>query len=268
MQKNALYKLQFFLITLLFSSLFLSCSGEIESKIRFSLPDLPENITSAIKTDYWQITFSQGQDIETFIISRDSKYFTLQLSDYYPAAVLAQPFTKNTAFFKPAGIIYPYEKNLSWISGFEADTLLKLYSNNFPSNNSTVKNFASRFNWKKFSETIQIQCLNEGNSYNPWNLNQEEILSSISNHTFTARKLNQKKCPNISREDILSNQEDILLFYNFIPLNEKSISENSYPISSNHINEFLLYRGEKFQILTISINTDESFSLAINSLPL
>ena len=202
---------------------------------------------------YWLVKvrgsdFSFQKKITEKQIMAGVNYFTLELPDSRLCSILAYPVfeikkyldnqefadcgrqsVKNNrsifscqkqeikGFFYPAGCIYPYSKNLTWLQGFSSSLLYDFYYHSKYSGNSgeISETFASCFNWKKLCEEVEKRDFlkkesgenSEQDPFNPWLLDRTEILSSIENSVFSVNLLKLSKTKNISREEILEELE-------------------------------------------------------------
>ena len=197
---------------------------------------------------YWLVKvrgsdFSFQKKITEKQIMAGVNYFTLELPDSRLCSILAYPVfeikkyldnqeiadcgrqrVKNKrsivscqkqeikGFFYPAGCIYPYSKNLTWLQGFSSSLLYDFYYHSKYSGNSgeLSETFASCFNWKKLCEEIEKKDFLKKESgetsgqgpFNPWLLDRTEILSSIENSVFSVNLLKLSKSKIISRKEM------------------------------------------------------------------
>ncbi|MCR5401512.1 MAG: hypothetical protein K6E78_07945 [Treponema sp.] len=197
---------------------------------------------------YWLVKvrgsdFSFQKKITEKQIMAGVNYFTLELPDFRLCSILAYPVfeikkyldnqkiadcgrqrVKNNrsivscqkqeikGFFYPAGCIYPYSKNLTWLQGFSSSLLYDFYYHSKYSGNSgeLSEAFASCFNWKKLCEEVEKRDFlkkesgeNSGQGpFNPWLLDRTEILSSIENSVFSVNLLKLSKSKIISRKEM------------------------------------------------------------------
>lgn len=87
------------------------------------------------------------------------------------------------------GCIYPYEFEASFISGFSAFILYRLFtgSSEVPSESSVTRRYASFFNWYKFNSVIEKKA--SPYNGNPWVFNDEIIVKSLANGTFSQNNI-------------------------------------------------------------------------------
>ena len=159
-------------------------------------------------------------------------------------------------FFYPAGCIYPYSENLSWLQGFSSTLLYDFYYHSKYSGNSgeLSEDFANCFNWKKLCDELEKKALTVSNSqseatdlpdkltapvFNPWLLDSTEILSSIENTSFSVNLLKVKKKKTFSRDDIVQGFLSELLKSGILSANigEKenmAPAENSSALAENY----------------------------------
>lgn len=88
------------------------------------------------------------------------------------------------------GLVYPFVSEFSLLHGFSAEILETFYKNAEKSGNSdrTMKDFISRFNWKKFCSALENNR-NTDENYNPWLLDRKKILKAIESRKFSASLL-------------------------------------------------------------------------------
>ncbi len=251
-----------------------SCAQQISSTKEFCLPQWPPenyscrpgNSSAFPEIESWSITVTTADGSENFSVRPDGKKITLDLEDSSPVSILVRPVTCGFQFFKPAGMIFPFEDEFSWESGFSADCLKKFYLSAAQANSkNAVKNYASRFNWQKFSGTIKEKSEKSEVFYNPWLLDQQSILLSIENASFSATKLSQKKTCSFYAAELFAEFPEKTILSDYVPQNFSAKNEVLI-LSKQKINQFLHYENSK--ILTVSVQGNSSFSLAINSLPI
>lgn len=245
----------------------ISCTQQVSSIKEISLPQWPPEHSSELpEIELWNITVTTADGSENFSVGADKKNITLELEDSAPASVLARPVNSGFQFFKPAGMIFPFEDNLSWESGFSADCLKKFYLSSTQVNSkNAVKNYASRFNWEKLSQTIKEKSEKSEIFYNPWLLDQQSILISIEKGNFSATKLSQKKTCAFNATELFAEFPEKKIFSDYVPQNFFTKNE-IFILSKQKINQFLFYEDSK--IITVNAESNSSFSLAINSLPI
>ncbi len=271
-QKNALKKCLCIIFNAALCILQISCANSETRPATVVFPQWPpENKNNWPPLSEWNITVTDGATSENFTITAERESITLELNSSAPVSVLVRPLVCGKEFFEPAGMIFPYEKNISWESGFCTETLQKFYLNAMISNSKeNCRNYAAKFNWEKFIQTINTKIKDSKKFYNPWLLNQEDILTSISAENFSASKFTIKKTKNFSSEKLFNTLQKTPL-HSYIPQNI-SFSEESetFSLSTLKLNKFLLYDESEFfnsKIVTVSVQ-DSTFSLAVNSLPL
>lgn len=272
-------KIQYAFFTLFCAGMILinvSCTQQISYTKEFYLPQWPPENSSSISENFsafpevesWSITVTTAESSENFSFnaSANTQKISLELDNSAPVSILARPVTCGFQFFMPAGMIFPFENEFSWESGFSADCLKKFYLSASQANSKdAVKNYASRFNWQNFSSTIKEKSEKSGAFYNPWLLDQQSVLLSIENASFSATKLSQKKTCSINAAELFAEFPEYRIFSDYVPQNFCAKNE-SFTLSKQKINKFLLYENSK--IITVSVQSNSSFSLAINSLPI
>lgn len=244
-----------------------SCSQEISSEIEIPLPQWPpENSSGIPEISAWKVTATTADGSKTFRIGANEKILTLETSGGVPVSVLAEPVFSDFQFFCPAGMILPFENEFSWEGGFSADCLKKFYLSSVQRNSkSAVENYASKFNWAKITQSIKEKAEKSSVFFNPWLLEQEKILVSIENGTFTAAKLSLKKICTFNAAEIFKDFPENKIFSDYVPQNFPQ-AKDSFTFSKEKNSKFLFYENSK--IITVEVQSNSSFSLAINSLPI
>ena len=245
----------------------ISCTQQIFSIKEISLPQWPPEDSSELpKAEAWNITVTTADGSEDYKISAEKKTITLEVNSSAPVSVTARPITSGFQFFEPAGMIFPFENEFSWEGGFSADCLKKFYlSSTLNNSKNAVENYASRFNWQKFSQTIKEKSENSAVFYNPWLLDQQNILLSIENGNFSATKLSLKKICSFNATELFAEFPQNKILSDYVPQNF-SEKNKTFILSKQKINKFLFYENSK--IITVEAESNSSFSLAINSLPI
>ncbi len=120
----------------------------------------------------------------------------LELPKNHPCPFLLFP-TNNTIADRE-GFVYPYNRTFipkteiinQKANTYSAYIFLRLIELS-EGNSSEIYQRTSQFNWRKFSQTVEKKLLEnqEKEDYSPWNYNQEKILTSIADGTFTASRL-------------------------------------------------------------------------------
>lgn len=142
-----------------------------------------------------EISFSEENDLSFAEENSSSEENTLPSGE---ESVLAEEdisteennppvFGKNPLVY---GLVYPFVSEFSLLHGFSADILCEFYTNAEESGNSdeTMKDFISRFNWKKFCSALENNR-NADENYNPWLLDRKKILKAIESRKFSASLL-------------------------------------------------------------------------------
>lgn len=245
----------------------ISCAQQISSAKEISLPQWPpENSSGLPELDSWNITVTTAGSSENFSVSAEKKTITLETDGSAPVSVTARPINSGFQFFKPAGMIFPFENEFSWEGGFSADCLKKFYLSSTQNNSkNAAENYATRFNWQKFSQTIKEKSEKSTIFYNPWLLDQQNILLSIENGNFSATKLSLKKTCSFNATELFAEFPQNKILSDYVPQNFSTKNE-SFILSKQKINKFLFYENSK--IITVEAESNSSFSLAINSLPI
>ncbi len=156
----------------------------------------------------WVISTSLGETFSTV-----DGTINLTVPKNLPMAITARPITKSgtakesyeSAFFKPAGLIYPYRKvYLTWEGGFLADIMLRLCQSKKETGitDEHIQDFLCSFNWKKAQESIDSKITkalsrDEGDNqkfYNPWLCDCPTLLTNLSFAEFKTSFLNNSGC--------------------------------------------------------------------------
>ncbi len=149
-----------------------------------------------------------------------------------PVAILATPITLNSEgaevhFFKPAGMIYPFDNFFTWEGGFCATVFQQLFKSKKETGVTTkhMEQFLNSFNWIKFERTVSQKMnksLMEGESfYNPWQIDLYTLLDYLSYGSFSASYLNTKNIYTIPLSKIqLEPEQGIQILSSFIPEND------------------------------------------------
>lgn len=250
-----------------------SCEHQLTPSKEISLPQWPpecscgESVWPEIEA--WEITVTTAEGSENFSVCADKKSITLSMDSSSPVSLLARPVFSGYCFFKPAGMIFPFEEEFSWEAGFSSDCLKKFYisaAQNNPKN--TARDYAARFNWQKITLTIKNNAKNNRAFYNPWLLDQPGILASIEDRTFTAAKLSMKKICSVTASELFKDFPENSIFSDYVPQNfcQENQENKIFTLSQQKLNSFLFY--ENLKIITVNAKSRTSFSLAINSVPI
>ena len=274
----------FNLLLILFTPLFLSSCNLFEQteSINLLLPAWPPTKVSASypKLSGWLISFIGNNVSESFTLPPETSSFQLDVNKNDFTAILAEPvtFSENSdyeiLFFKPAGGIYPAlcsdsDLILSWEGGYSAHLVEILYKSCRDNSDSLEKthSFLSKFNWFRFNEKILEKSCSENDFFNPWMLNTETILQSITSGDFNAGKLNKTPLLIISSFqsqeflNVLSNDflpENAMSPY--IPETEKIQKLKSIPVYNSKENRYAFTND-----ILLIINVNESKKLSASS---
>ena len=190
-----------------------SCKNPLDrtEAVTCSLPSWPPDECAEFPPlAYWEIRYAGGAQTRRVIrLEAGVKNVTLEAAADRPLAVIAQPISRHgttcAAFFKPAGCIYPHERELSWESGFAASVCMRLYSPNGGTangENTSAKRRANEaangaylatFNWKKLCDAVTEKSADTERPYDPWKTDAEAVCTAIAEHTFGASFLSMKK---------------------------------------------------------------------------
>lgn len=146
---------------------------------------------------------------------------------FHPLTITAAPCHKaEVSYFHPAGLIYPYNKNITWSQGYLATCMETIFASkeNTGTASSHINDFLSQFNWKKAQETIDKKIYTTGSQdtifYNPWLLDTSRFLENLCYNNFKTSFLNISGCYTYNLDFLFPNHEMEILS-SFIP-------ENSY----------------------------------------
>lgn len=259
--KNIKYVASVFFIFMMMV-LLSTCRHSLHPLAQLSLPQWPpstQNIHQWPKLEAWQVQITTPQFSSSYRISPATRTITVEAETNTPISLQVYPVTEGVIFFHPAGAILPWNGHITWLNGFTAELLKKLYLSTREQNHQEdIQTFASSFNWNRMETQLKEKSTDQGNLYNPWLLDQEQIISKICSKTFTATSLNVKK----TKEIQLSQQYTA----RYVPQNQNN-EENRFILQENKLEKFL-YLDQEYYIATATINSKSSLSLAINSLPL
>ena len=169
---------------------------------------------------------------------------------------------RKVCFFKCAGLILPYYKfsessTLLWFNGFSAHLMQSLFRNGkqLGYDSDELRNYISRFNWNKLEASIDSnlkKCLEDQGFYNPWLLDQTEVLNGIAYGSFKANLLNMK---NVLKVDTGQNNE---ILSSYVPENENIKKNAQILIKKSEVNVFsdynlngIMIKGDSVQKLTL-----------------
>ena len=200
--------------------------------------------------------YAGGIPLTTFFTDEGS--LAVRFTRNSPAAIMARPVVlidqtaAESAFFAPAGLLYPYRKeSLTWEEGFLAHCLQRLLRSGEETGMSRehILAYAARFNWKKAQESIEKKLAQHGN---PWLIDDFQILDNISYGEFKASFLNASSCITadetiLERCGIKESDGTLPILSSFIPENEFIQAEKSVIIKKN--SENLFYSGQDYGII-------------------
>lgn len=241
-----------------------TCRHSILPSPQLSLPPWPPSTQNKHlwpELDFWEIHITTPDSQTVYHLPPDTRNFTVSENYNTCISIEACPVTKGITFFHPAGAILPWNKTLTWENGFNAELLRKLYLSSMDYNNSRdIKNFAAGFNWPLLENRLYEKQIKSGIFYNPWLLDQNVIVSKIISKSFNQSSLSLKNVQEVHFErEALSS---------YIPENFGN-GGNVFILKKNTLEKFLLREEENdFYIMTATVNSKGTLSLAINSLPL
>ncbi len=260
------------LIILLFTVLFCSCSfsgkpgSNKKERVTFLLPQWPQELPPL---KGWSLLLDGAE--ERILIGPEEKSYTSSLARNRTFFICAYPLTECGSFFKCAGTIYPFEKQLSWSGGYAANTMKILKAKSSLSNqdgsedSKSMEKFLSSYNWGKFIQLLEEKQQEQTGLYNPWLLDSQKVLEGIAFHNFSATKLN------LSDTVIFEPEEAV--FSSFVPLNlpeEGSLTENKAGvcIKKGRPSLFLLKSEPNYSGVIICASSIKNISMDYVSLPI
>lgn len=174
-----------------------SCKNPLDRTevVSFSLPSWPPDECAEFPPlAYWEIRYAGSAEAGRVIrLEAGAKTLKLEAAADRPLAVIAQPISRHgetaALFFKPAGCIFPHERELSWESGFAAFVCMRLYSSNEAANGA----YLATFNWKKLCDALAEKSADTERPYDPWKADTETVCTAIAEHLFGASLLSMKK---------------------------------------------------------------------------
>lgn len=156
------------------------------------------------------------------------------------------------SFFKPAGTIFPYGEELTFLQGFSAELLSEFFVHSKIEGNSAdcTERYASCFNWKKLMtemERLSRESEESDSFYNPWLLDKSEILREFESGNFSVSYLKMKKLHSFSRDDKAFEKlpSDEFLISTYFPENRHLFSEGKFWASLKQEKIFLLGQSER-----------------------
>ena len=184
----------------------------------------------------WKVQITSAGQVCTYFTKDEKISFTVKKNE--PLAVSVTPITLTTdgeevQFFKPAGMIYPYEECFSWEGGFSTAVFERLFASKKETGVTTehMNAFLKSFNWKKLSQTIQKkveESVNEFSDeatkspvfYNPWQIDLYTLLDNLCYGNFKATFVNAKNVLSYSVEKLEVGKGQVNLLSSFVPENE------------------------------------------------
>ena len=256
-----------FLVSLAFVIFFTGCNfpaiTNSSESIVITLPEWPpeDSLSASYPTlSRWKISVTSADSHYHFYTKENQLYLTVNRNR--PLCILAQPVTqmadnKECAFFKPAGLIYPWNSGnykASWEQGFLSDVMTKLIIDSKENciAPEETEYLAASFNWKKAQKIIEDKIKEENPSvfYNPWLINYDAFLQNLSVSQFKQSLLNITGTVSISPSFL----PETTTFSSFIPENSLHRPNGSFSIKKNQPSLFyygkdrgllILYKSEK-----------------------
>lgn len=202
----------------------------------------------------WKLAYLQGGQQKTEILPASTASVHLSLDKNQPTAVLFYPLTQlqgqPARFFRPAGCIYPYKRDASWLEGFTAEILFQLAKSMSPEELATSP--LSRFNWPRLTqqaEKLAQKAVDKGTAFSPWFLQAELLKDAILQGTAANRSIRQHSASRIPLGDIAMGEQPTdqrdsphvtqkRIYYRYIPLGFIPTEETPVePESTEHTSE-------------------------------
>lgn len=249
--------------------LLVSCNNIAENRI-FSLfstenilINLPEYPTDNYPTlSGWLIKTRLNEEVQYQRLNPNSKKASVKLQKNKASPILVWPIIctpskmEEVIFFLPAGCIYPYSKEAKWNAGFSAhifDTLLE------KNTDSSTEDFLSRFNWNKLQTNIEEKekkAQAKSEDFNPWHLNQENILKTISSGKFSVHQIKEK---DKSFVQISLENKDVNIYSNYIPVNIHTKQENG----KYYFDTAITLANDKYSINPENLFLQDDYSIGV-----
>lgn len=182
----------------------------------------------------WKLAYLQGGQQKTEILSASTASVHLSLDKNQPTAVLFYPLTQlqsqSTSFFRPAGCIYPYNREASWPEGFTAEILFQLAKS--MSLEELTASPVSRFNWPRLTQQadkLAQKAMDKDTVFSPWFLQAGLLKDAILQGTASTSSIRQHSASRISLEEIAMEEQPAgngdssqvalkKIYYRYIPL--------------------------------------------------
>jgi hypothetical protein len=262
-------------------TIFCSCSAvpgltPQTKAVTFALPPWPpEDNVSYPPVSCWDVSYCAGSLTGTLRLSAQNEgesSFTLELPENVPCAVTAQPVTLHgstgSAFFRPAGCVYPAGSSITWEGGFPASICAQLYctSENTPEDTAL---YLSKFNWAKFSSVLAEKAAADRQEWNPWMLDRSAICSAVADRSFSSVLLTMKNCFSMETGllTVISPETDTepLFIPRYVPLYRELRESETIVVKSGALNCYLFTMQ---QIAVITGSTRDDATLEITAVPL
>jgi len=281
----------YFLLTSFLTFSIISCKGNfyitdfipgynIETKI-FYLPEYPD---SHPKIDFFKIILIKDGKIEIQIIDATEKYCEIQFNKNVVTPILCYPIikkqNKEINFFYPAGGIYPFTSELTWLNGFAAEILYSILIKDSISFEKSSY-FSSKFNWNKFLQILKEKELDakEKNLYfSPWLFDKQKILSDISKKEFKIYSFKSKNIINIDilkqlKKNNILTSETKTFYHPYIPIAPIKINLNEQELQIPLIpstDKLSLYKDNSFfdeeKYINFFVTQNNKLTLAITEI--
>lgn len=238
-------------------------------KLTIFCPEFPECL-SIFPVFEWKIEIISENKCDVFYSSE--KYVELEFEKNKPASVCITPLMLNSdnqkvIFFKPAGFVYPYEKEATWEGGFCAWIFQTLYKSKNETEISTqqIIQFLSEYNWKKLLEALYNEQAKD-QMYNPWKIEVKNLLDSISGRNFKSSLLKQKNVYSIPIDKLELNKFGIEKIYSsYIPENEPCLDNKTINLKKNEMTNYMI--NNDFSLL-ITYNSSKNIFKEVVYMPI
>lgn len=199
------------------SLLFWNCSFEVgkssamellpgwsQQRVEFILPSYP--VETHPNLVGWKVEYVQGGQIQSDHLAATEKSIILNMDKNRPTPVLCYPLTKiqgrTVSFFRPAGCVYPYKHQATWLDGFAAEIFFQLAKSKSPKELATSP--LLRFNWPRLSQQVAKRIENateKGRVFSPWFLQEDVLKDAILQGSASTRSIKQESLEEFSLEE-------------------------------------------------------------------
>ena len=251
-----------------------------EEEYTLFLPEWNDGVMQPLELCGWNVTVCRGSEETAFFVPLEAQSFCAEYQKNAPVSVTARPLCRLAAtctdgksdspaleFFMPCGTILPFCTELSWRNGFSAEILRRFYRSAeiLGFDRTATLNHARRFNWEKLMQTLSQKEAASAQPYNPWLLDTDDILSAVCGGTFSASRLTQKKCLEISqRQDALFIPADSRAFCAYVPQNDESYC-GSVLVKQNKTEKLLRFDGERKSLSFIFVKAADEQKISVTA---